>query len=1148
MIFSLLQVSAAGFAQQLTLSKKQISLEQIFREISKQTGYQVFYADKGMDAAKRIDVNFKNSTLAEVMDLCLQKQNLSYAIEDKSIVIRIREKSIVDKVLAYISAVDIKGRVLDETGQGLPKATVRIKGSEHLVLTNENGEFQLSNIAENTILQVFYIGYQTKEISVAELKSNPSVQLQVQAGELEEVSVMVNTGYQQIPKERATGSFTLVDNAMLNKQVGGNILNRLDGVTNSVSFDKRENRAKLTVRGLSTINGLMAPLIVMDNFPYEGDIDNINPNDIESVSVLKDAAASSIWGARAANGVIVIVTKKGRFNQPLKIQFNSNVTITGKPNLFDLKQMSTSDFIDVEQKLFAAGAYKVREGDKRKPELSEVLELLIAARDKKISSAEAKAGIDALRGIDVRNEISKYLYNTEVNQQYALNFQGGAEKMTYMISGGYDRNLSVRSEKYNRINLRAVNTFRPIDKLQISTSLYYTNSQIISGKPAYNMNSLDGRKIYPYSRLADDQGNAVPFNVYRKTYTDTAGMGKLMDWKYYPLDNYQHRVTKVNLQSIMANVGLNYEVTKDLNVDLKYQYENQQRKTNLLQDLNSFETRDLINTYSKLNRKTGTLSYNIPYGAVRNNEVNSMISQNGRLQLNYNKTIGDHQIAALAGTEVRQISTTLDGRLTYGYDEETLRAGKVDYVSPFPNFISGDADFIKEGFRADGLLNNYVSLFGNASYTYKNKYTLSGSVRKDMSNLFGVKTNEKGVPLWSAGASWNISEESFYDLEFLPYLKLRTTYGASGNLDSRRTAVLTLQSAGPAFYTGYPQSVISQLPNQELRWERVKMFNIGADFGLIDNVLSGSIEYYHKKGLDLFGLDDMDYTTTGVPRMLRNVANMAGKGVDLDLNAKLMDRKFKWSQHLNFSYNTSKVTKYLLRSTSGTDYISNGLQLAPLPLVGQPVFALISYKWAGLDPLTGDPQGYLNGQPSKNYKEFTGVNSKISDMVFSGSAVPTVFGNFMNTLSWKEWSLTVNITYKMGHYFRRTSVDYNQLVAFEAQGGHSDYANRWQQPGDEKHTDVPSFVYPNNIDRNRFYNSSEVLISKADHIRLQFVNLAYNLKKSQWSNLPVQQVQLFANANNLGILWRANKFGIDPEYNNEFNPKASFSFGLKADF
>lgn len=1140
MTAGLLQVSAAGFAQRMTFTRKQVSLEQIFKEITKQTGYQILYADKGIDAAKVINADFKNADLAEVMDKCLQKQPLSYVIEDKSIVIRIKEKSIFDKVLDYINAIDLKGKVLDEKGQPLPKATIKVKGSNRAVFTDENGAFHLDNLDENAVLEVYYLGYKTKEITAAALKANPSVQMEIKAGELDEVTVMVNTGYQNIPKERATGSFTQISNETINKQVGGNILRRLEGIASGISFDKSGSRPGITVRGLSSINGSNAPLIILDNFPYEGDVNNINPNDIENITILKDAAAASIWGTRAGNGVIVITSKKGAFNAPLKIQFNSNVTITDRPDLFDIKQMSTSDFIDVEQQLYAKGKFDAQIKSKSKPELSEVLELLIA------NKSDAKQRIDELRNYDIRNDAMKYLYNTAVDQRYALSFQGGSKTMTYNVSGGYDKNISSLSEQYNRVNLRVANVFKPIEKLQISTSLYYTRSSNESGKPRYDGASIDGKRIYPYTRLKDANGNDIPVDVFRRTYTDTAGMGKLLDWKYYPLYDYKHNTLTNNIQSILANVGLRYELTKDLNVDLKYQYEHQQLKGKHLKDVNSFDARTTINRYSKLNRKTGVVDYVAPYGGILTNSEASVISQNARAQLNYQKTIGDHSIAALAGTEVRQISTISSAYSVYGYDDDLLKTGKVDYLHSAPDFIDGSLQFLPDGIRADDRLNNYISLFGNASYTYKQRYTLSGSVRKDMSNLFGVSTNDKGIPLWSAGASWNISDESFYDVSFLPYLKLRTTYGFSGNLDSRKSAVTTFRSLSPAFYTSLPQSIVDQFANPELRWEKVKMFNIGADFQLINNVLSGSIEYYHKKGLDLFGPAEMDYTTNGAGVITKNVANMAGKGIDVELSSRIIDRQFKWTQQFNFSYNTNTVTKYFERSTYGSDYINDGSSV--FPRVGEPLYTIVSHKWAGLDPLTGDPQGYLNGQVSKDYKEFIGPKSLIDNMVFHGSATPVVFGNFLNTVSWKELYLTVNVTYKMGYYFRRKSINYNDLTGNNVRIGHADFASRWQKPGDEKNTNVPSFIYPDDLNRNSFYNGSEVLVSRADHVRLQFVNLAYNLKRTQWLKLPVQQVQFFANASNLGILWRANKFKVDPEYNNSITPSGSFSLGLRADF
>lgn len=1143
MTASLLQVAAAGFAQKLTYKQKGATLEQIFKEITKQTGYEVFYADKGINAAKAINVDFKNTDLTEVLDKCLSKQPLSYSIEDNSIVIRVKQKSLFDKVMEFMVAVEVKGRVLDEKGQPLPGATIRVKGTTRTTSTNQNGEFQLNSIEENAVLQFIYIGYHLRELSVKEILANPVVAMEIKAGELDEVNVVVNTGYQTLPKERATGSFTHISNEKLNEQVGKSIIARLDGVTNGVSFDKAANRPAYSIRGVSSINANKAPLVILDNFAYEGDLNNINPNDVESIDVLKDAQAASIWGARAGNGVIVITTKKGKLNQPLTIAFNSNVVLTAKPDLYDYKLMSTSDFIDVEKALFSKDIYKTAEANRNKVALSPVVEILY---DKVLTNDQKLAKIDALRGIDSRDQASKLLYNNSVDQQYALNFQGGSAKSTYHISGGYDHGLDVLSGTSERVNLRAANTFRPIDKLQITTGLYYTNSSSKSGKPGYTLTDI-GMKAYPYTLLQDDNGNSLPIDVLRRAYTDVAGAGKLLDWKYYPLEDYKNNKSTTSLQSIVASTGLNYQIIKGLSVDAKYQYENQQNKGRTLRDVNSFYARNLINRGSKINTSTGIVDYAIPLGGYLNNENVSVVSQNVRGQVNFNQAYGDHRIDAIAGSEVRSTRTKGDGSELYGYDDELLSAGKVDYKTRYTDFVSGSLTFLPDFPSSSERLYNFVSYYANGAYTYKNKYTLSGSIRKDQSNLFGVKTNEKGVPLWSAGAGWNVSDESFYKVSFLPYLKLRASYGVNGNLSPGTAAVTTLISMGSAFYTGLPQSMVENYANPELRWEQVKIFNIGVDFELINNLLSGSIEYYSKKGVDLFGPADMDYTTTGQGTVTKNVADMKGRGVDIALNSRILDRDFKWSQNFNFNYNTNKVTNYYMRTLGGNAYVTNGASISPM--VGQPLYSLVSHRWAGLDPLTGDPQGYLNGQVSKNYTELLGVNNPIENMVFSGSATPTVFGNFTNTVSWKDLSLSINVTYKMGHYFRRASINYADLLdATSARVGHSDYALRWQKQGDEQNTNVPSMIYAANANRTSFYNSSEVLVTKADHIRLQFINLAYSLRKSQIAKLPFQKLQLYANASNLGLLWKANKYDIDPEYNNNLNPKASFAFGLRADF
>lgn len=1139
----LLQVAAAGFAQKLTYKQKDATLEQIFREITKQTGYEVFYADKGINAVKTMNVNFNDADLTAVLDKCLSKHDLSYAIEDKSIVIRVKQRSFFDKVMDFVVAIELKGRVIDEKGKPLSGATVKVKGTSRTISTNQNGEFQLSNVDENTILQILYVGYYMRELSAGAILANPIISMEVKAGELNEVNVVVNTGYQSLPKERATGSFTHISNEKLNEQVGRNIISRLDGITNGVSFDKAVNRPAYTVRGIGSINGNKSPLVILDNFAYEGDLNNINPNDIESIDILKDAQAASIWGARAGNGVIVITSKKGKLNQPLRIGFNSNVTITGKPDLYDYRLMTTSDLIDVEKALFDKGIYKAAEANRTKPSLSPVVGLLY---DSSLTPDQKAARIDALRGIDARKQASEFLYNTAVDQQYALNFQGGSARNTYSVSGGYDHGLSVLSNSNDRVNLRAVNTFKPVDRFLISTGLYYTNASSRSGKPGYTPSGI-GQRIYPYTLLQDENGNSLPVDVLRRAYTDAAGAGKLLDWKYYPLEDYKSARATTNLQSMLANVGVNYEVINGLSVDVKYQYENQQLKGQFHQDVNSFYARDLINRGSKINASTGIVDYAIPVGGTLRNSNSSTNSQNVRGQINFNGTYADHSVDAIIGSEVRSIKIKSDGNEIFGYEDDILKMGKVDFKTRYADFVTGNLVQLSDGLRLDEKLNNYISYYGNAAYTYKRKYTLSGSIRKDQSNIFGVNTNDKGVPLWSAGAGWNLSDESFYKVSFLPYLKLRTSYGVNGNLDPSKAAVTTLMSMGSAFYTFLPQSGVDNYPNPDLRWERIKIFNIGVDFALINNFLKGSIEYYSKKGLDLLGPADMDYTTTGQGTIVKNVADMKGRGVDIELSSKIIDRAIKWQQRFNFNYNTNKVTSYYIRALGGGSYVTSGTSISPL--VGQPVYALVSHRWAGLDPLTGDPQGYFNNQVSKNYTELLGVNNPLENMVFSGSATPTVFGNFTNTVNWKDLSLSVNITYKMGHYFRRASINYTDLLdATSARVGHADYALRWQKEGDEKQTNVPSMIYASNANRTNFYNSSEILVEKADHIRLQFVNLAYSLRKSHFAKLPFQRLQLYANASNLGLLWKANKYDIDPEYNNTLNPKASFAFGLRADF
>ncbi len=1055
-----------------------------------------------------------------------------------------------------LHAIDIKGRLLNEKGEPVAGATVMLKGAKSGVATDENGAFVLRNISSHATLIITHIGFEKKEFKLKG-ETTLSILLKISTAQLSDVEVTYSSGYQTIPKERATGSFAFIDNKTLNEQVGTNILDRLNGVASSVLFDNTkvispQRTLNLSIRGLSTINGPQDPLVVVDNFPYDGNIANINPNDIESVTILKDAAAASIWGTRAGNGVIVITTKKGRLNEPLKIGFNANVIVTQKPDLFYLPQMSSADYINVEKMLFNQGFYDGTLSDPGQPAVSPAVEILNNQRNGTISAGDADAQLGALSNVDIRNQFNKYFYQQAVTQQYNMNIRGGSGNIAYLISGSYDKNIGQLDDRLGRMNIHLENTYKPTKNLSVLAGIMYTNLTTESGKPGYGSINVGVRPI-PYLSFADASGNPVAVaKDYRSGYTDTAGAGKLLNWKYYPLTDWQHNTIHSAEQDLLANIGLNYQVLNGLSVDVKYMYERQNTATRNLQDLQSYSARNLINLFSQIDPNTGIVNYIVPLGGILAYSNAIIESQNIRGQLSFNKSRGDHRIAVIAGAEARQTHSTGNANTVYGYNDDLLTFSNVDFVNPYPDYINGAPSYIPNGLSFSDNLNRFVSYFGNGAYTFKEKYTISLSARKDASNLFGVNTNQKWrPPFLSAGIGWDISKESFYKVSILPSLKIRATYGVSGNVDLSRSAYTVMAYQGGNRFTNFPQGIITQFSNPDLTWEKVGQFNIGLDFAGNKQTISGSVEYYHKKGSDLFGPSLIDYTTgLNTPAITKNIAGMAGNGIDLVWQSKNIDRTFKWITNFLFSYNVNKTTSYYIAEgiPTASFYVGqgNGSQIGPI--VGKPLYSIISYKWGGLDN-SGNPQGYLDGSLSTNYTSIFNAAGKLKDtqnIVYSGPASPKFFGSIGNTFSWKGFSLTANITYKLGYYFRKSSISYDAL--FNAGIGHSDFAKRWQKPGDEKITNVPSMVYPNDGTRDEFYLSSQANVDKADHIRLQFINLSYDFARSLFKKLPFQSVQLYINASNLGILWKANKDGLDPDYATSVPAAKTWAIGVRTNF
>lgn len=1023
----------------------------------------------------------------------------------------------------------------------IPGAVIEIK-QQLKTISNNEGEFSLNLPNGVYMLNISHLSYVSQVIMLVLPSTTPlNIIMEPTEHKLDEVTVY--TGYQTLPKERSTGSFTLIDQSRLNEQIGTNVLGRLENVASSLSVDRKTNGGGLMIRGLSTIRGPKAPLIILDNFPYEGDLENINPNEIDNITVLKDAAAASIWGSRAGNGVIVITTKKAGTNRPVTVRVNVNETIVNKPDLMYLQEISASDFIGVEEFLFARDYYKSSELITSSSPLSPVIELLIAKRDNKISAAAFDQQLAEFKLGNSRQNFMDNFYTLGLNQQFSALAAGGSSKMGWLFGAGYDANQSNLSATYKRLNLKLENTWKIAEQLELGLRLGYTNSEKMSGLPDYLSLYSATAKLPPYTRFADENGSALNImKDYRDSFIDRIGQGKLLNWHYSPLDDAKHSKTTNRLNDILANISLRYKPTHFLTTELYYQYEQQIVNDQTLNDKDSYFSRNLINLYSQFSGST--MKRVVPLGAIFDEELAELAAHNIRGQLNFNYSWGKNQIAAIGGAELLRSSTASNGNRNYGYNEDVLTAVNMDFANTYPTLVTGRASYIPNTSGFNQTMRRTVSLYSNAAYTYAGKYTLSLSARKDASNLFGVNANDKWNPLWSAGVSWLLSEEGFVKQDWINLLKLRMSFGYSGNPNPAVAAVTTITYGSTSPYTQSPYASFSNYTNPDLRWEKVGTLNVGIDFRMLANRLSGSLEYYRKNATDLFGTENIDYTAGIGNSIVKNVANMQARGIDFELNSINLNGQVKWTTNFFVNYYRDKVISYNLASQQASNFVNGNLTIAGI--VGKPVYSVFSYKWAGLDPATGDPMGYLNGEISKNYATMIGPGTTVTDLVFHGPAMPVLTTAIGNTVQYKNFSLTARLSGKFGAYFRQpTTLDYSSL--FSLRDGHADFQDRWQKPGDEARTQVPSMVYPLVSGRDAFYKGSEATVLKSDYVRLQYINVSYHLEQSKMKKLPFKDLKLFIVLNNLGMIWRANHAGIDPDFN-QLPISETTSFGFNANF
>ncbi|WP_440133823.1 SusC/RagA family TonB-linked outer membrane protein [Chitinophaga sancti] len=1033
------------------------------------------------------------------------------------------------------------GVVTDESMAPVSSATIMVPGTKYITVTGRSGDFNFKVPVNTQKIQVSCIAYESQTLSVTNAIYY-RVELKDKTGYLKPVEI-VSTGYVNLPKERATGSFGVVTAKELEKIPTANVISRLEGMVpglqmqltagdNSFVYDNVTpagasntrtigmNNYNYNIRGTTTLQSETSPLIVVDGFPTEFDLKTLNPNDVEQITFLRDAAAASIWGARAANGVIVIQTKKGRLRQP-SVNFGVGYSTQARPDIGYLKLMNSAQVLALDKEMVDKGIVTASSYNPYtsglKYSIDKGVDLAFQLKSGRITQGEYDAKVAELSKRNNYSQLSDYLMQSANAQNYNLSVSGGTDVHTYYLSGAYSKeNTSTVGNHGERINLVANQEFKILKKITLGVSL----------KGAFFNYANNGNGLYP---LLNGPTTFMPYddihdNLYYtigEHYADSLENLGYRKWSTNYLDELKMSRNYTRDNNYSGTITLDIPIFKGLGFNAAYMQERDFFTIRDLKDKNSAYVRDLYNKGTVMSGSI--LTHNFPDGSVLQSTNNNMNNYSARGQFTYNRSIKeDHQISALVGMEARQTSNSANGSTIYGYNPETGIGAVTAYGTYYPtmDYFGG---YLGGSPYQNDYVKRYLSYYGNAAYTYKGKYTLSGSVRYDDYNNFGLEKKYRAKPFWSTGLSWNVTKERFMqELTWVSSLHVRGTFGINGNINQALRPFTNISLGSADSQTGLPTASVISPANPALKWENTYVTNFGIDYGMLNGRLSGSIDLYNKKGTDIIYYLEVNPTFLGSNNSIyRNGVTMSNRGIDLGVNGAIVDSKsFGWNMGINFSYNTNKVTSSLLKPTTSFYSSFSGV------VEGYASDAVFAYRNAGLDSLGWTKIYDQNGNKVRS-------NITITDMgavKYAGRRTAPVYGSWQNTFRYKNWSMFVMATYSFGSVFRApvaTQYPNSRKLYYNTS---ADIANRWQQAGDETKTIVPGIAGSYAGTSVMRYAYSDVNIQSGDYIRLREISLSYQLPSEMAGKVFAKNIKISGAVRNLGLIWRKNKLGLDPDY------------------
>lgn len=1163
MLACCLQISARTFSQTITYASRSTSLPNIFKAIKQQTGYVVFY-DQNIVDQHPIAIEATNEPLESFIRKALKGTALVYDIQDKTIVISRKGSMVqvmddVQQAAAYPQP--IIGKVQDDMGRGIAHATVTLQPSGQTTMTNTDGAFTFPQLKPGKyIITVTHVAYNKVEKRV-KMENDPlevTVTVYLAENQLSGINVMPNTGYQKLDRTKATGAFTVVTANEIAENPSLNLTDILAtrGVP-GVRFDVANN--KIQIRGDNNFSaGGATPLIVVDGFPaVEQNLANFpgsqstgsavpggksqipvnnstilsifNPNDIESITFLKDAAAASIWGNRAANGVIVIETKKGRRGRTV-INLNSTVTVAGDPNMKNVDMMNSRQYVDYEKELWDNGYYVTDPSTYyRYSNVSDAITAMFAQQSGKISQAELDKTLEQLSSRNNLGQIQRYLLQKAITQQYNLSLSGGTDASTFYISGNYTSNKPVFRENtstaYNIAGNLTNNFFDRRLTFTTGFNMQYTDRQVNGA--AQDALSSTANGLRPYDMLVDDNGNPINRSIlFTPHVIDSLTTLGYLPW-YYNSFNELQSSNYFSTTATRLTEQIRGKITNWLTVSASGMYQRNMTDMSNLQKLNSYNTLNLVNTGTSF--KNGRVTYGVPYGGVlyTGHQVNNDYSIRGQFDLDKGWNANKHHVNMIGGAEIRQTTSSGYSQAHYGFDEDTYSSVPVNPTATYTTIYGYPTSIGSTSTSLSVGRYRFLSYFSNASYAFLGKYFVTGSVRFDDHNLVGVERRKRATPLWSTGVRWNIKDEKFLRMvSWLDNLDIRGSIGTGGTIPATASpfAIINITAPNPPTQP-VPGALLVNPANPDLTWATTRTLNFGIDASLFKGRLGVNADVFHKKTYNMITSLPIN-PTYGFTQRDVNAANMTGHGVELGLTVTpIRNSNWTWTSILNFSYNTTRITDTRFPKTITS---SSGI---PVVITGYPVDNLFLYRFAGLDD-QGQTQIYDAQHNVLSYKDNTSL--KPEDLKYAGRTAPAYFGGFTNTLRYKLWTLQASVMYNFDYKVLRTGIN-PQL--YPSPGYASGFlqtskqlVDRWRKPGDEAITNIPGILYSNFTSISR-YQYSDANVIDGSHIRLQLVSLGYSLPSKTLERLRViKNASIRASADNLGIIWRKNKVGVDPDY------------------